>query len=101
MKITKGRLKTIIEEEIKAMKEVVASDSMHGGPPMTSGGGSVAQAAADALGISVDELIRSLAAEYDVDVDIELEREDEDADPVGAPPMEQDFKWTRKNYRKP
>ena len=101
MKITKGRLKTIIEEEIKAMKEVVASDSMHGGPSMTSGGGSVLNAAAEALGMSPEELIRSIAAEYDVDVDIELEREDEDADPVGAPPMEQEFKWTRKNYRKP
>ena len=119
MKITKGRLKTIIEEEIKAMKEIVASDSMHGGPPITSGGGSVAQAAAEALGISVDELIRSLAAEYDVDVEIsghspsdhadddratqayEQSLEDEDADPVGEPPMQQEFKWTRKNYRNP
>lgn len=82
MKITKGRLKTIIEEEIKAMREVVASDSMHGGPQMTSGGGSVLNAAAEALGMSPDELLRSIAAEYDVD--IELEREDEDADPVGA-----------------
>lgn len=86
MKITKGRLKTIIEEEIKAMKEVVASDSMHGGPPVTSGGGSVLHAAAEALDMTPDELLRSIAAEYDVD--IELEREDEDADPVGVPPME-------------
>ena len=88
MKITKGRLKTIIEEEIKAMREVVASDSMHGGPQMTSGGGSVLNAAAEALGMSPDELLRSIAAEYDVD--IELEREDEDADPVDDMPEPMD-----------
>ena len=96
MKITKGRLKTIIEEEIKAMKEVVASDSMHGGPSMTSGGGSVLNAAAEALGMSPEELIRSIAAEYDVEVhalggsDDPYEKyshaEDEDADPVGDAP---------------
>ena len=98
MKITKARLKNIIEEEIKAVKE--------GGAMGHYEGPSVAQAAAEALGMSVDELIRSIASEYDVDVEISGHSpsdhadddhatdaymqglEDEDADPVGAPPME-------------